>query len=126
MPGQQLFEYVDEEGDAHNVDSSDVNAYLREISGDDFTAKDFRTWVGTVQCAVGSRQSRRRRTATERKGLLVEAIKEVATRLGNTAAVCRKSYIHPEVFAAFEESGRFGPIRERARARAGCCRKNAT
>jgi DNA topoisomerase I len=110
IPGQQLFEYVDDAGEPHNVDSNDVNAYIREIAGDDFTAKDFRTWVGTVQCAVALAARDRAETANERKSLLVEAIKEVATKLGNTAAVCRKSYIHPELFAAYEEIGSFGPI----------------
>jgi DNA topoisomerase-1 len=111
MPGQQLFEYVDEEGVPRNVDSSDVNAYIREISGDDFTAKDFRTWIGTVHCAVVLAERTAGETPAERKSILLDAIKEVAVRLGNTAAVCRKSYIHPEILAAYEELGSLGPIR---------------
>jgi len=95
IPGQQLFEYVADDGTPHDVESSDVNAYIREISGDDFTAKDFRTWVGTVHCAVVLAASRPGETAAERKTILLDAIKEVAARLGNTPAVCRKSYIHP-------------------------------
>ena len=110
IPGQQLFEYIDEDG-VHAVDSSDVNAYIREISGDDFTAKDFRTWVGTVHCAVVLAEKSAGETAAERKTIMLEAIKDVALRLGNTAAVCRKSYIHPELFAAYEELGSLGPIR---------------
>jgi DNA topoisomerase I len=110
IPGHQLFEYVDDDGVAHNVESSDVNAYIREISGDDFTAKDFRTWVGTVHCAVVLAEKPAGETAAERKTILLGAIKEVATRLGNTSAVCRKSYIHPAVFAAYEELGSLGPI----------------
>jgi DNA topoisomerase-1 len=110
IPGQQLFEYVDEDGVPHNVESSDVNAYIREISGDDFTAKDFRTWVGTVHCAVVLAEKSPGETSAERKTILLDAIREVAVRLGNTAAVCRKSYIHPELFAAYEELGSLGPI----------------
>jgi DNA topoisomerase I len=110
IPGHQLFEYVDDDGVAHNVDSSDVNAYIREISGDDFTAKDFRTWVGTVHCAVVLAEKPAGETAAERKSILLGAIKEVAARLGNTAAVCRKSYIHPAILAAYEELGSLGPI----------------
>ncbi|HTA40637.1 MAG TPA: DNA topoisomerase IB [Candidatus Acidoferrales bacterium] len=110
IPGQQLFEYVDEDGVPHNIDSSDVNSYIREIGGDDFTAKDFRTWVGTVHCAVVLAGRDAGETAAERKSILVEAVKEVAVRLGNTAAVCRKSYIHPQVFAAYEERGSLAPI----------------
>jgi len=110
LPGQQLFEYVDENGEPRDVDSSDVNDYIREISGDDFSAKDFRTWVGTVYCAVVLAGKSGAETPAERKTLLVEAIKEVATHLGNTAAVCRKCYIHPELFAAYEEAGSIGPI----------------
>jgi DNA topoisomerase-1 len=110
IPGQQLFEYVDEDGAPHNVDSSDVNAYIREISGDDFTAKDFRTWVGTVHCALVLAEKPAGETPAERKSILLESIKEVAARLGNTAAVCRKSYIHPQIIAAYEELGSLGPI----------------
>ncbi len=117
IPGQQLFEYIDEDGAPHNVDSSDVNAYIREISGDDFTAKDFRTWVGTVHCAVVLSAKTGGETAAERKSILLEAIREVAVRLGNTAAVCRKSYIHPELFAIYEELGSLDPIPQRGAGR---------
>ena len=110
IPGQQLFEYVDEDGVPHNVDSSDVNEYIRAIAGDDFTAKDFRTWVGTVHCAAVLAGKPAGETAAERKSILLDAIKEVAVRLGNTAAVCRKSYIHPELFTTYEERGSLGPI----------------
>jgi DNA topoisomerase-1 len=111
IPGHQLFEYVDEEGAPRDVDSSHVNAYIREIAGDDFTAKVFRTWVGTVHCALVLAEKAAGETAAERKTILLDAIDEVAERLGNTAAVCRKSYIHPDVLAAYEKLGSLGPIR---------------
>ena len=101
LPGQELFQYLDEAGEQQSIDSSDVNAYLRETMGDDFTAKDFRTWAGSVLAAriLGT-------PATEEEGLdpkrrVVEAIKQVAKRLGNTPATCRKHYVHPLVLEAF-------------------------
>lgn len=103
LPGQQLFSYVDEEGAQHNVDSSEVNEYIREISGDDFTAKDFRTWVGTLTCAIVLRAGDEVKTQTDRKQRVNEAIKDVAQRLGNTPAICKKCYIHPEVVNAYLE-----------------------
>ncbi len=120
MPGQQLFQYVDENGAAHAVDSADVNDYIRETSGADFTAKDFRTWHGTSfalalwaeQCAADATC---RRTANQLLG-------DVAGRLGNTVAVCRKSYVHPRVLERPCSS-----FRERSRSRTGrssscsCC-----
>jgi DNA topoisomerase-1 len=110
LPGQQLFEYVGENGEPHNVDSSDVNDYIREISSEDFSAKDFRTWVGTTHCAAVLAGKVPGETVADRKRCLVEAIKEVAERLGNTAAVCRKSYIHPELLAAYDEAGSLAAI----------------
>ena len=97
LPGHELFQYLDEEGQRQAIDSADVNAYLREIAGEEFTAKDFRTWGGTVLAALALAEpsdegdTRRRLTA---------AIAEVAARLGNTPAICRKCYIHPDVVAA--------------------------
>ena len=103
LPGQELFRYVDPDGEARTVDSADVNAYLRDISGDDFTAKDFRTWAGTVfaareLCAIGAAAGSR---AAKRN--VTEAVKAVAARLGNTPAVCRRCYIHPAVMKAYLE-----------------------
>lgn len=103
LPGQELFRYLDDEGEARTVDSADVNEYLREISGDEFTAKDFRTWAGTVHaarelCAIGSADGTGAATRN-----LTEAIKVVAARLGNTPAVCRRCYIHPAVMRAYLE-----------------------
>jgi DNA topoisomerase-1 len=101
LPGQELFCYVDENGEVRTVDSADVNDYLREISGDDFSAKDFRTWAGTVLaarelCAAGKADGPR----AARRGL-TRAVKAVAARLGNTPAVCRRCYIHPVVMRAY-------------------------
>ncbi|HEY5258749.1 MAG TPA: DNA topoisomerase IB [Candidatus Baltobacteraceae bacterium] len=109
IPGQQLFEYLDVDGTAHEVDSSDVNEYIREIAGDDFSAKDFRTWIGTVSCAtLLAACDAAAMTQAERKGYLAEAIKQVARRLGNTPTICRKCYVHPDVLAAYIDAGTLG------------------
>jgi Topoisomerase IB len=102
LPGQELFQYLDSDGAVVNVGSGDINAYLRETAGEDFSAKDFRTWAGTVLAALFfARQHAREAKPTKRS--VVRAIEEVAARLGNTVAVCRKSYIHPEIIAAYTE-----------------------
>ncbi|GAB4461103.1 MAG: DNA topoisomerase IB [Armatimonadaceae bacterium] len=104
LPGQELFAYRDNEGDEHDVDSGDVNTYLHEIAGEEFTAKDFRTWAGTVFCLEGllCPVAEPGLSETQRKRRIREAVKQVAERLGNTPAVCRKSYIHPSLIAAYE------------------------
>lgn len=96
LPGQALFQYLDESGDLHSVGSGDVNEYLRTASGGDFTAKDFRTWHASVLALQLWRRARRSRQGLTRDGAkrLLEA---VAQSLGNTVAVCRKSYVHPRV-----------------------------
>jgi DNA topoisomerase-1 len=96
LPGEELFCYVDESGETRSIESGDVNDYLREISGDDFTAKDFRTWAGTLLLA---RALVIEPTTTKRK--LLAAIKVVADRLGNTPSVCRKCYVHPAVIDSY-------------------------
>jgi DNA topoisomerase-1 len=101
LPGYELFQYVDEQGERQSIGSDDVNGYLREISGDDFTAKDFRTWAGTVLAAQALARLQRYKSQTEAKRNVVQAIACVAKRLGNTRAVCRKAYIHPAIFAAY-------------------------
>lgn len=105
LPGQQLFEYLDDGGETHAIDSSDVNDYIRSISGEDFSAKDFRTWLGTVTCATLLAQQDEAETQTERKQRVAAAIKDVAKRLGNTPSVCRKCYVHPHVVDAYLEQG---------------------
>ena len=101
LPGYELFQYVDREGRRHEVDSADVNAYLREIGGADFTAKDFRTWAGTVLAASALAERPPCRSATDAKRQIAAAIGLVAQQMGNTRAVCRKSYVHPDVLDAY-------------------------
>jgi DNA topoisomerase-1 len=101
LPGHELFQYLDEEGRRQSIDSADVNDYLRESMKEEFTAKDFRTWAGSVLAAQTLSAMTDRESEAERKAGVVEAIKVVAKRLGNTPATCRKHYIHPAVLAAF-------------------------
>jgi DNA topoisomerase-1 len=112
LPGQHLFSYLDDDGAAVPIDSADVNTYIREISDADFTAKDFRTWLGTVRCAQWLLEHPAE-TEAERSKNAVEAVKFTASHLRNTPAVCRKSYIHPAVFECYLESGRLAPRRSR-------------
>jgi len=101
LPGYELFQYIDPEGNRHSVDASDVNEYLRQITNEDFTAKDFRTWAGTVLACAMLREFEPVETQTQAKKNVVEAIKRVATRLGNTPSVCRKCYVHPAVLESY-------------------------
>lgn len=101
IPGQELFQYYDEEGERRPVDSADVNEYLREVSGGDFTAKDFRTWAATVLAAWALNEFEAFDTQSAAKRNVTQAIERVAGRLGNTPAICRKSYVHPEVLGAY-------------------------
>jgi DNA topoisomerase-1 len=103
LPGQRLFQYQDDDGLLREVTSSDVNAYLREITGRDITAKDFRTWAGTVMAALALQEVERVDTQAALKKNVRAAVESVAARLGNTPAICRKCYVHPEVFAAYAE-----------------------
>ena len=102
LPGQDLFQYLDDDGKRHAIGSSDVNAYLREISRDDFTAKDFRTWAGTVLAARALRELAPARSQREAKRNVVRAVEAVAMMLGNTPSVCRKCYVHPAVLEAYQ------------------------
>ncbi|CAN5697310.1 DNA topoisomerase IB [soil metagenome] len=101
LPGQQLFGYVDEEGNVRDVRSQDVNDYLKEITGQDFTAKDFRTWAGTVLAAVALNAVGAFENKSQAKKQITTAIKAVAKILGNTPAVCRKCYVHPAVLETY-------------------------
>jgi len=101
LPGQHLFQYVDSEGLQHEVTSSDINAYLKEISGAEITAKDFRTWSGTVLAALALAEYETVDNQAAAKRNVREAIEAVASRLGNTPTVCRKCYIHPEIFESY-------------------------
>lgn len=102
IPGQRLFQYLDEEGERRSIESADVNAYIREAMGDDFSAKDFRTWAGTLSAARALIEQPPVATAGEAKRQVVVTVKAVAALLGNTAAVCRGSYIHPLILEAYE------------------------
>jgi len=99
LPGQNLFQYLDEDGRPQKVTSSDVNAYLREAAGQEVTAKDFRTWAGTVEAALAFH----RIEGPPLKKHVREVVAQVAERLGNTPTVCRKCYIHPDIIAAYEQ-----------------------
>jgi len=101
LPGQDLFQYRDESGSVVNVGSADVNAYLKDITGRDFTSKDFRTWAGTVLASELLRECEAAPSETKAKKNIVQAVEVVARQLGNTKAVCRKCYIHPAVIDAY-------------------------
>jgi DNA topoisomerase-1 len=103
LPGQMLFQYIDPAGDRRTVTSDDVNQYLREVSGEDYTAKDFRTWGATVLAASALREVVGFESDTEAKHNVVAAIDSVARRLGHTRAVCRHSYVHPAVIDTYME-----------------------
>ena len=101
LPGQELLQYIDEEGKPQDVTSSDVNAYLKEITGTDITAKDFRTWAGTVLAAMALNEVKTFDSAAQAKRNLRTAIENVAARLGNTPTICRKCYVHPDVLTSY-------------------------
>jgi DNA topoisomerase I len=115
LPGYELFQYVDDDGQRQSIDSSDVNAYLREITGQDFTAKDFRTWAGTVLAAQALADAVKGAASTPTKKTVVAAIEAVAKKLGNTRAVCRKCYIHPAILDAYMEGATIRTIVARAK-----------
>jgi DNA topoisomerase-1 len=114
LPGQELFQYLDAEGQRQSVGSDDVNEYLREISGADFTAKDFRTWSGTLLAALSLRELERFDSQAQAKKNLLRAIENVSQRLGNTPAICRKCYIHPAVINAYLEGTMLATARQPA------------
>jgi DNA topoisomerase-1 len=101
IPGYELFQYLDEGGEKKTVGSDDVNEYLRTISGEEFTAKDFRTWAGTRLAAMALQEFEEFDSETQAKKNVVSAIENVAERLGNTPSICRKCYVHPDVLNAY-------------------------
>ena len=113
IPGYELFQYVDKEGNNHSIDSADVNDYLREISGQDFTAKDFRTWAGTVLACTMLREFEAFQSQTQAKKNVVQAIKDVSARLGNTPSVCRKCYVHPAVLDTYFSGAMIDTVKQR-------------
>ena len=102
VPGKELFQYYDQQGNRHSIDSGLVNNYIREISHADFTAKDFRTWAGTVQAFLALKSIGCCDTATETKRKIVEALDIVSNHLGNTRTVCKKYYVHPLILSLYE------------------------
>ncbi|CAN5377040.1 DNA topoisomerase IB [soil metagenome] len=114
LPGEQLFQYQDGDGNVVDVNSGDVNEYLRAIAGEEFTAKDFRTWAGTVLAARALSMLEEIDSDAARKKNLVRAVEAVAQRLGNTTAVCRKCYIHPEVINAYMDGSLAAMLGKRA------------
>jgi DNA topoisomerase-1 len=101
LPGQELLQYVDENGELQDVTSEDVNAYLKDITGRDITAKDFRTWAGTVLAALALYEVKEFDSSAQAKRNIRSALERVAARLGNTVTICRKCYVHPEVLDAY-------------------------
>lgn len=115
IPGQELFQWIDPQGERRPIDSNDVNEYLREASGGPFTAKDFRTWFATLE-ALALLRKRRATSEREAKKHALEAVEAVAVKLGNTPAICRKCYIHPVILSSYGEgklallNGATGPL----------------
>ena len=115
LPGQELFGYVDDTGTIRDVTSEDVNAYLREASSADFTAKDFRTWAGTVLAAVALREFSSFTSKREAKKNITQAIEAVSRMLGNTPAICRKCYVHPTVFDSYLAGQTIATLKQNAK-----------
>jgi DNA topoisomerase-1 len=113
LPGQELFQYVDESGRVCDVGSGDVNDYVRAISGEDFTAKDFRTWAGTALAAQALQEFQDFDSKAAAKRNITKAIERVAERLGNTQAICRKSYVHPGVIEAYMDRSLIETLKRR-------------
>ena len=113
LPGQELFQYIDDQGEPHSIDSADVNEYLREITGEDYTAKDFRTWSGTVLAALALQEFEKFDSEAQAKKNIVRAIESVAEKLGNTPSICRKCYVHPAIIDAYLEGTVLEALRTR-------------
>lgn len=104
IPGKELFQYLDASGSRHSINSGDVNDYIKEISGGDFTSKDFRTWAGTINCMTALAKAGGFENKTEMKRNITAAIDCVAATLGNTRTVCKSHYIHPLVLSMYEDA----------------------
>lgn len=102
IPGQELFQYFDANGKRHGIDSGEVNNYIKQLAGGDFTSKDFRTWSGTVLCFSAFREMGNAESATQAKKNVVQAMDKVSKCLGNTKTVCKKHYVHPIILAGYE------------------------
>lgn len=114
LPGEELFHYLDADGAPHAIESADVNAFLRDVTGGDFTAKDFRTWAGTVLAAQALRAFEAFDSEAQAKRNVVDAIRQVAGRLGNTPTVCRKCYVHPLILETYLHGELVDMLRARA------------
>jgi DNA topoisomerase-1 len=115
LPGQELFQYMDDEGNPHTVGSADVNEYLQAIAGEDYTAKDFRTWSGTVLAAVALLEYEKFDSQAQARKNVVQAIESVAKKLGNTPTICRKCYVHPALIESYLDGTMLKALRRRAR-----------
>jgi DNA topoisomerase I len=115
LPGYELFQYIDQEGNRHTIDSADVNDYLREISGEEITAKDFRTWAATNLAALALQEFELFDTEAKKKRAVVRAIEKVAKHLGNTPAICRRCYIHPAIFDGYLDGTLLATLKEQTR-----------
>lgn len=116
LPGQHLFQYLGEDGNRHEVDSADVNDYLREITGEDVTAKDFRTWAGTVLASMALSEFERVDSQARLKKNVKVAIESVARRLGNTPTICRKCYVHPHVVTSYLDGSLLEDVKQEVEA----------
>ena len=114
LPGQELFQYADDDGSTRSIESADVNAYLKAIAGGDFTSKDFRTWAGTLLCARALRRLPLPASPTAGKREVAAAIQAVARELRNTPAVCRKCYVHPAIVSRYMDGRLQEPLRGRS------------
>jgi DNA topoisomerase-1 len=114
LPGQELFQYEDDDGNPHAIDSADVNDYLQSVTGADYTAKDFRTWAGTVLAAVALLEYEKYDSEVQAKKNVVQAIEAVAKKLGNTPTICRKCYVHPAVIESYLDGTMRTALRRRA------------
>src|SRR5688572_14329839 len=113
LPGYELFQYIDDDGERRTIDSTDVNEYIRQIAGEEFSTKDFRTWAGTVLAARALQEFQSAASDAESKRNIVQAIESVAKKLGNTKAVCRKCYIHPAVIQSYTDGTLLRALRRR-------------
>lgn len=115
LPGQELFQYIDDDGEQRTVGSADVNEFLRSITGEDYTAKDFRTWSGTLLAAMALQEYEKFDSAAQAKKNVVRAIESVAERLGNTPSICRKCYVHPAVIESYLDGTMLEALQQRTR-----------
>ena len=115
LPGYELFQYLDEDGNRHTIDSADVNDYLRQISGEEITAKDFRTWAATNLAALALQEFELFDNEAKKKRAVVRAVEKVAKHLGNTPAICRRCYIHPAIFDGYLDGTLLTTLKEQAR-----------